>query len=82
MAYSSPADEKEMALAVKGIPSKILNIPEEKLRGALVNHFSKHAGYKAAECRMIEGVGYMTFEDPAGWFAVHCGSFDCLILQL
>ena len=65
VAYSSPSEEREkMALAVKGLPSG--KIPESRLRGALVSHFSKHTGYKAAECKIIKGVGYMTFEDPAG----------------
>ena len=53
-----------MVLAVKGLPSG--RIPESRLRGALVSHFSKHTGYKAAECKIIKGVGYMTFDHPAG----------------
>jgi hypothetical protein len=63
LAYSPLAEEKEMVMAIKGLPERI---PESKLRGALVKHFSKHTGYKAAECRIIDGVGYMSFEDPRG----------------
>lgn len=53
-----------MAMAVKGLP--LGKIPESNLRGALVSHFSKHTGFKATECRIVKGVGYMTFEDPTG----------------
>ena len=65
VAYSPSSKEREQtALAVKGLPSG--RVPESKLRGALVGYFSKHTGYKATECKIIKGVGYMTFEDPAG----------------
>lgn len=62
--YSSPAKKKEMVLSVEGLP--LHKFPAEKLRGALVKHISKHTSHKAAECRIIDGVGYLSFDDPEG----------------
>ena len=62
--YPSPAEEKEMVLSVEGLP--LHKFPAEKLRDALVNYISKHTSHKAAECRIIDGVGYLSFDDPAG----------------
>ena len=53
-----------MALAVRQLP--LNKIPERNLKPALVRYFSKHTQFKASECRIINGVGYMSFEDPTG----------------
>ena len=62
--YSSPAKKKEMVLSVDGLP--LHKFPAEKLRGALVKHILRHTSHKAAECRIIDGVCYLSFDDPAG----------------
>lgn len=62
--YTSPAEKKEMVLSVEGLP--LQKFPVERLKGALVKHISKHTSHKAAECRIIGGVGYLSFADPAG----------------
>ena len=60
---SAPKVEKEV-LAVRGLPRT--KIPVEKMENALLKHFSKHSKLEATDCRIINGVGYLTFEDPKG----------------
>ena len=55
--------KRNMVLGVKGLSLDM--IPEETLKSALVKHFSRHTGYKA-ECEIISGVAYLTFEHPEG----------------
>lgn len=62
--YSSPAEKQDMVLAVKRLP--LHRIPERNLKAALVKYFEKHTGYKAAECRIINEIGHLFFEDSAG----------------
>ena len=61
--YSSPAEQEPMVLAVKGLPQKL---PEKRCKFALVSHFKKHAGFEAAECRLIDSVAYLSFDDKTG----------------
>ena len=61
--YSSPAEKKDMVLAVTKLP---LRIPERNLKSSLVKYFAKHSGHEAAECRIIQGVGYLSFKDASG----------------
>ena len=61
--YSSPAEQKNMVLAVKGLPQKL---SERMCKSTLVKHFAKHTGYEAAECRIIDSVAYLSFEDKSG----------------
>ena len=61
--YSSLAEKKDMVLAVTKLP---LRIPERNLKSALVKYFANHSGHEAAECRIIQGVAYLSFEDKSG----------------
>ena len=60
---SAPKVEKEV-LAVRGLPRT--KIPVEKMENALLKYFSRHSKLEATECRIVKGVGYLTFEDPKG----------------
>ena len=77
VAYSSPSEEKEMVIAVRNLEALLQKVPKGKLEGALVNHFSKHTSHKAAECRIIERVGYLSFHEQAGYltFIHFCVSY-------
>lgn len=56
--------EEDRMLGVRGLSLDM--IPEKTLQDALGKHFSKHTGYKAEECQIINEIGYLTFEDPRG----------------
>ncbi len=60
--YSSPAEQKTMVLAVNGLPQKL---SAKMCKFTLVNYFKKY-GFEPAECRIIESVAYLSFEDKSG----------------
>ena len=63
--YSSSKEQEAMVLAVKGLPQ---NLPPKLCKSRLVKYFSNHAGFKATDCRIIESVAYLSFDDKSGQF--------------
>ena len=70
VAYSSPAQKKEMVLAVKQLP--LNKIPERNMKSSLVRHITKHTRHTAADCRIKNGIGYLSFKDPSGLHVSVC----------
>ena len=63
--YSSPTENIYMVLAVTKLPLDP-RISEKHLKASLVKYFSKHTGYEASKCKIIQGAGYLSFEDTSG----------------
>ena len=67
---SSSGKDEEILLSVTHPVFK--RIPPEKIKKRLEDFFSKHTGKKATECKIVNGVGYLKFEDSAGTFPHVC----------
>ena len=61
---------------VLGVRLGSTRIPEEILKSALVKHFSRHTGFKA-ECEIINGIGFLTFDDPEGLYVSQIRAIGC-----
>lgn len=83
VAYSSPAEYKDMVLMVKELP--LDKIPEIRIKSSLKKYFTKHTRYAVAECHIIDGVGYLSFKDKSGknvHYEVHAEYNHHTIMQL
>lgn len=67
---SSSSKEEEVLLSVTNLP--LQKVPEAGIKKSLERYFLKHTGKKPTDCNIVNGFGYLTFEDSAGTRVYKC----------
>ena len=62
---TSTAVHSSIALCVQGLPETMLN-NLHILSEALKYFIKQGTGFEAADCSIVQGLGYLTFTDPSG----------------
>lgn len=65
-------------LSVHGLPEGMMaNLP--MLKQALKHYIKQTMGYEATSCEIVDGIGYLSFDDVSGLYTVcTCVVFVCL----